>query len=1104
MIYKVTIEDKNGNVTDVTNNIPPGFSENYKLNESLDVGSLTITHITREEPYNMFDVLKIQFGSRVQAFRISADTPTIVSKRPTLYKHEVSLVEPVKILEREIVNGFTVHQPTDESFTYTLYDVAERLRKAVPLEKNDLLDDTRLFVIPSETKKILEVIVSPEFTWNNYTLRQCLDELCSIVDGIAKLDENGNFTIQFFNETYDLIGSIDETFNDKRRSQDIEFYATNLEINALNLVNDNEYSQSVEIYPANGYTTIRSDDYYLDFLKSYIPTPKKIYINRKLSLLTDLTLTLEIDYAPYSLQETDSGLYALDLSDRIVEKDLYRTLPTTNSGLELSQYSTLWYEKNKNNINISDTFGLFDTRTIVDNVIDLSKTNARLNSQANLALAVGLNNWVDGDVLVDPRYQGAVSSLPSNPSLTDFYLLTTDGKYYLYDGNDYQEAPNYDPYEVFVSTPSWIVGDNPKDYLFQIEYVPITTSSLIDVEREDVSDVFYKLSILSNQQARIIDFDDLANRGKGKINRIGNEDLSYSHLVTTPDDLFKLGDYTTENYIVSEVEYIYFKDYIIGKYSLTKNFNRVSKFIGVNSEVRQWEISTGEQTLTRNLKYKDYCEINIHNNSTSVGSNTGKALMESGKDTILETLYDASTLEPVRAGYMVNPYSNDVLYLGASSNGSKADILHFEYKTLDNVNVGNRVVSNGWVLDSITQDAIEGVRYTDEYGRLNELNSWLVDNITEFSTLSEYVTQGKNFPIITISTPRPDFQKVDLSDFPLEKDGGEILKFSYQVDFIPQLNKVLIGEQFTKRNRLISENPLDTSGLQMYYYDTLKLNNKHKLYAPTPDLSQVVSGVNVCVYNETTESWDCTSGTYGQENWITIDKTNNRYLFTFQNQDGKASWALVDSSGRTVLAVNQDNNEAYYNMTFDFKHFRTGVERIVPSPFGGFDGVVNTTLNFTYTASPFKAVVSSFDGIVNTNLTIDYTASPFASNSGSFNGTVGSTLNLTYSTDKPKVATGGFSGNVGSSLNLTYSTTQFKSASGSFSGSVGSSLSFTYDPCWTECSFDVVDTYFSATDETTNEGATCGNNVEKTICVFQGGGQWLCTNYIGVETTQCP
>ena len=87
MIYKVTIEDKNGGVTDVTKNIPPGFSENYKLNESLDVGSLTITHITREEPYSMFDVLKIQFGSRVQAFRISADTPTIVSKRPTLYKH---------------------------------------------------------------------------------------------------------------------------------------------------------------------------------------------------------------------------------------------------------------------------------------------------------------------------------------------------------------------------------------------------------------------------------------------------------------------------------------------------------------------------------------------------------------------------------------------------------------------------------------------------------------------------------------------------------------------------------------------------------------------------------------------------------------------------------------------------------------------------------------------------------------------------------------------------------------------------------------------------------------------------------------------------------
>ena len=103
------------------------------------------------------------------------------------------------------------------------------------------------------------------------------------------------------------------------------------------------------------------------------------------------------------------------------------------------------------------------------------------------------------------------------------------------------------------------------------------------------------------------------------------------------------------------------------------------------------------------------------------------------------------------------------------------------------------------------------------------------------------------------------------------------------------------------------------------------------------------------------------------------------------------------------------------------------------------------------------------------------------------------------------MASGSFGGVVNvSNVNFTYGTTKFDVASGSFSGSVSTSLGFTYDPCWQVCTFNVVGTYFSGTDDTTNEGATCGNGVTKTICVFDNNlKQWLCTDYIGVVTTEC-
>src|SRR6056297_1204349 len=292
MIYKVNITDKDGVVTDVTDNVQVGFSDVEKFVDSLDIGQMEIALIDREEPFGMFDLVDIYIDEKILSYRIASDDPTIESKNPLKYTHTVTFTEIIKILERHNVMGFTVRQPTDLSFTYTLYDVAERLRLTQPLEKSILIDQTRLFKIPDETKAILEQIVSPEFTWNGYTLRQCLDELCSVVDGIAKLDRNNNFTIQFFNETFDMIASIDETFNDKRRSQDIEFYGTNMDLLGVNLINDNQYAQSVEQYPANGYTTIRSDDYYLDCLKSYIPTPKPVYDKQKVFNLCELTVDI--------------------------------------------------------------------------------------------------------------------------------------------------------------------------------------------------------------------------------------------------------------------------------------------------------------------------------------------------------------------------------------------------------------------------------------------------------------------------------------------------------------------------------------------------------------------------------------------------------------------------------------------------------------------------------------------------------------------------------------------------------------------------------------------------------------------------------------------
>src|SRR6056297_2064347 len=100
MIYKVNITDKDGVVTDVTDNVQVGFRDVEKLEESLDIGQMEIALIDREEPFGMFDLIDIYINEKILSYRIASDDPMIESKNPLKYTHTVTFTEIIKILER--------------------------------------------------------------------------------------------------------------------------------------------------------------------------------------------------------------------------------------------------------------------------------------------------------------------------------------------------------------------------------------------------------------------------------------------------------------------------------------------------------------------------------------------------------------------------------------------------------------------------------------------------------------------------------------------------------------------------------------------------------------------------------------------------------------------------------------------------------------------------------------------------------------------------------------------------------------------------------------------------------------------------------------------
>ena len=69
-------------------------------------------------------------------------------------------------------------------------------------------------------------------------------------------------------------------------------------------------------------------------------------------------------------------------------------------------------------------------------------------------------------------------------------------------------------------------------------------------------------------------------------------------------DLYNVGDFTTDNFVITSSEYFYFDDFIFEKHELTKNFNRLSVFQSVNSEYRSWNIPGENESFERIINQK--------------------------------------------------------------------------------------------------------------------------------------------------------------------------------------------------------------------------------------------------------------------------------------------------------------------------------------------------------------------------------------------------------------------------------------------------------------------------------------------------------------------
>ena len=151
------------------------------------------------------------------------------------------------------------------------------------------------------------------------------------------------------------------------------------------------------------------------------------------------------------------------------------------------------------------------------------------------------------------------------------------------------------------------IDEDIRDLQFRVTYVPMTEARLKQYKSR-MQDNEFDSTLAYNQSATKISSVAYGEAMKGAIAKLGNPEITKMFLFTDVSLIPKVGQLYDEEYYISIVKCEYYKDFIKCEVGLSKNFNRISEYVGIKNEVRFYEIS--ERNFTKcYINYNDFCIV---------------------------------------------------------------------------------------------------------------------------------------------------------------------------------------------------------------------------------------------------------------------------------------------------------------------------------------------------------------------------------------------------------------------------------------------------------------------------------------------------------------
>jgi len=341
----------------------------------------------------------------------------------------------------------------------------------------------------------------------------------------------------------------------------------------------------------------------------------------------------------------------------------------------------------------------------------------------------------------------------------------------------------------------------------------------VRTERHDLTRVNKKSTILNNQKSSVVEIRRHGIANKGLVNRLGNDQFSVTVRYTdfTPYSLFKIGDYTEDNYKIIKIQILARDNSTDVTYLFTKNYSILNPITRVESSLSPFTIN--KRNILTCFTFDEYIEF-----GGTQRTNTGSLTADGIRSLINGLDYNATYNKPIYGAQ----YRSNAIGL---SNALNLSVMKFPHGTSLVFNAQfqePKVAGYQLVADGVLADKLNPIAYTDEAGEVEYFFMSFHNNL---------IPDRELHPVGSVQT---DYIISPSRTYNALLSPNEILGLSFHLHLITDRENFIIGNYLAENNSLMRELTSQNAELRVYDPDVF-----HTIYDDEAKAGYTLGSISV-------------------------------------------------------------------------------------------------------------------------------------------------------------------------------------------------------------------------------------------------------------------